>query len=183
GRVYRLKSKGAKPAPAVDLSRLSTSQLLDHLGNSNRWVRQTVLRLLADRRDAAAIPKLSASLPEASGQLALENLWALHLCGGLSESEALKALNHSDPFVRLWTVRLLGDERRVSTQALARLTAMAQTEPALEVRNQLAATAKRLPAPEALALVRVLAARAEDAADNRMPLLLWWALEAHCQQN
>src|SRR5262249_21640321 len=74
-------------------------------------------------------------------------------------------------------------ERGVSSQVLSRLTALARTEPALEVRNQLAATAKRLPASEALALVRELAIRAEDAADNRMPLLLWWALEAQCQQH
>jgi putative heme-binding domain-containing protein len=183
GRIYRLKSKGAKPAQSSNLARLSSSQLLDHLGNSNRWVRQTVLRILADRRDAAAIPKLSASLPQATGQLALEYLWALNLCGGLTESNALNALSHSDPFVRLWTVRLLGDEHRVSPQLIPQLTVMAGIEPNLEVRNQLAATAKRLPLDEALALVRALGARAEDAADNRMPLLVWWALEAQCEHN
>ena len=63
-----------------------------------------------DRRDASLIPTLSAALYRSSGQLALETLWALNLCGGLTEAEALKALDHSDPFVRLWTVRLLGDQ-------------------------------------------------------------------------
>src|SRR4030095_9875835 len=98
------------------------------------------------------------SRPRATGQLALEYLWALNLCGGLTESNALNALSHSDPFVRLWTVRLLGDEHRVSPQLIPQLTVMAGIEPNLEVRNQLAATAKRLPLDEALALVRALGA-------------------------
>jgi putative heme-binding domain-containing protein len=34
-----------------------------------------------------------------------------------------------------------------------------------------------------MALVRPLALRAEDAQDNRMPLLLWWAIESKCEEN
>ena len=41
-------------------------------------------------------------------QPALEALWGLNLCGGFDEAEATAALDHADPFVRLWAVRLLG---------------------------------------------------------------------------
>ena len=180
GRIYRLKSKGVQPKRSEDLSQLAASQLLERLTHSNRWVRQTALRLLADRHDTSLISTLSSALHRSSGQLALETLWALNLSGGLTEAEALKALDHSDPFVRLWTVRLLGDGHRVSTEVADKLAALAVKEPNLEVRNQLAATAKRLPAGDALAIVRALALRAEDSTDNRMPLLLWWAIEAQC---
>ncbi len=183
GRVYRLKKKGSQSVRPEDLSRLTTAHLLERLGDPNRWVRQTVLRLLADRRDPSLLPALSSALHSNSGQLALETLWALNLCGGLSEEEALKALDHADPFVRLWTVRLLGDARRVTSKLASKLSAMAGTEPNLEVRNQLAATAKRLPARDSLALVRDLALRSEDTPDNRMPLLLWWAIEAQCEEH
>ncbi len=210
GRIYRLKAKDSPAARTEDLSRLTTAELLPKLNHPNRWTRQTALRLLGDRRDPAAIPALSASLssnhtsvaarvpPAGEGsvsppgsqsrvgsptQFALESLWALHLSGGWTDSIALQALDHSDPFVRTWTVRLLGDERRVSPGIATRLAALAATEPNLEARNQLAATAKRLPAREGLAIVQALASRDEDVADNRMPLLLWWAIEAQCNDH
>ncbi len=187
GRIYRLRSKVQSPKSKAqspeDLSKLESSQLVQRLAHSNRWVRQTALRLLADRHDASIIPALSATLHRSSGQAALETLWALNLSGGLTEAEALKALDHSDPFVRLWTVRLVGDTQHVSPAAAGRLTAMAEKEPNLEVRNQLAASAKRLPAADGLAVVRALAMRTEDANDNRMPLLLWWAIEAQCEDH
>ena len=183
GRIYRLKSKGGTPGRSEDLAQLSASRLLERLAHPNRWARQTALRLLADRHDPSIIPELSSALSRSTGQIALETLWALNVCGGLTEAESLKALDHSDPFVRLWTVRLLGDTQRVSSEVAGKLAALASKEPNIEVRNQLAATAKRLPAREALALVRSLALRSEDTADSRMPLLLWWAIEAQCEEH
>ena len=183
GRIYRLKAKGSKPTRAEDLSQLTPSQWIERLEHPNRWVRQTALRLIADRHDPSRVPALSKTLHRSTGQLALETLWALNLSGGLNEPEALQALEHSDPFVRLWTVRLTGDQLQASPALASRLSAMAAGEPNLEVRNQLAATAKRLPAKEGLAIVRALALRGEDANDNRMPLLLWWAIEAQCEEH
>ena len=54
---------------------------------------------------------------------------------------------HADPHVRLWTVRLLGDERVLTEPLAKRLARLAKREPHVEVRSQLAAMAKRLPAP------------------------------------
>ncbi|MDO8944053.1 MAG: c-type cytochrome, partial [Desulfobacterales bacterium] len=96
---------------------------------------------------------------------------------------ALGTLQHPDPWVPLCTVRLLGDDRQVPAGTAARLAAMAVTEPNLEVRNQLASTARRLPAADGLPVVRALALRAEDATDNRQPLLLWWAIESQCEDH
>jgi len=180
GRIYRLKAKGTAPSKAEDLSRLTGPQLVERLAHPNRWVRQTALRILGDRRDGSLAPALSAALHRSSGQHALELLWALDRCGGSTEAELLRASSHADPFVRLWSVRLLGDGRSVPPDVATRLVAMAATEPDLEARGQLAATAKRLPANDALPVVRALAMRAGDADDNRIPLLLWWAIEAKC---
>ena len=46
------------------------------------------------------------------------------------------------------------------------------------MRSQLACSARRLPAAEALTIVRALLAHREDADDIHMPLLIWWAIEA-----
>jgi putative heme-binding domain-containing protein len=52
------------------------------------------------------------------------------------------------------------------------------------VRSQLASTAARLPHPlgPALAIAMLRSAGKIDAADSHIPLLLWWAIEAHFGQ-
>ncbi len=178
GRIYRLKAKGAKPGQPFDLSKLNSTQLVDLLSHTNKWFRQTALRLIADRRDKATIPALAALLRGNTGQTALEALWALNLTGGLNELAAFDALDHADPFVRSWTIRLLGDANGVSAPVAVRLAGLAAKETDPGVRGQLASTARRLPAKDALPIIRNLLRHDEDAEDNRIPLLLWWAIEA-----
>jgi len=179
GRIYRLeaRAKGLAAKP-VDLARLSSLELVQMLGDPNRWTRETALRLIGDRKDPSIAPELKRLLIRETGQLALESLWALNLVGGLDEATALAALVHADPYVRLWTARLLCDQSRVSPLVAVALARRAAIEPSIEVRAQLAGSAKRLPARDALPIVRGLLARSEDAGDIHLPLLIWWALEA-----
>ena len=183
GRIYRLKAKGAKPMPPFDLGELTTVQLVGLLGNTNKWFRQEALRLIGDRKDSTMVPMLTEMVRTNTGQIALESMWALNLSGGLREEVPLQCLEHSDPFVRLWTVRLLADVCSVSAATATKLAGMALTEPNVEVRAQLASSAKRLPANQAMPIVRSLIGRNEDAAEKRIPLLIWWAIESHCQSN
>src|SRR5262249_49033937 len=76
---------------------------------------------------------------------------------------------------------VLGDEKKVSAAVSPKLAALARTEPHVEVRSQLASTAKRLPAADALPIVRNLLTHEEDADDIYLPLLLWWAIESKCE--
>lgn len=178
GRIYRLRAPEAKAAPRFDLARISSDALLAYLKHENKWFRQQALRVLGDRKDRAITPKLEQLINHHSGQPALEALWALNLSGGFDDRVALSTLRHANPFVRLWTVRLLGDDEQVTPEIALRLAELAATDSNLEVRGQLASTAKRLPATQALPIVRNLLARSEDATDNRLPLLIWWAIEA-----
>jgi putative heme-binding domain-containing protein len=183
GRIYRLRAKGAAPAPAFDLNQLASVQLVGLLSNSNKWFRQESLRMLGDRRDASLIPLLSNQLVTTKGQLALESLWALNLSGGLTTNTALTALGHPDPFVRLWTARLVCDAGAVAPNVASELAARAAAEPNIEVRAQLACSARRLLAPDDMAIVKALLARNEDASEKRLPLLLWWAIEEKCERD
>jgi putative membrane-bound dehydrogenase-like protein len=178
GRIYRLKARGSKPVRAEDLGRVPSTRLVELLTTPNRWIRQTALRLLGDRRDRSVLEPLRSLLAASAGQSALEALWGLHAVGGLDEPAALAALKHGSPAVREWTVRLLGDEGRLTPAIAAACGDLASTEPDLEVRQQLAATARRLPSTEALPIVKRLAVRDEDSRDPRQPLMLWWAVEA-----
>ena len=179
GRIYRIRPKDAKPGhKPPDLRDLPTAELLALLSHENRWHRWTALRMLSDRRDGEALPLLRERLASGDGQGALEALWVLHASGGLDEATALRSLDHRDPFVRLWIVRLLGDfpETLTSPQA-AKIVTLAERETHPEVRSQLASTARRLPAAYALPVLLPMLRNEADDKDPHIPILLWWALE------
>jgi mono/diheme cytochrome c family protein/glucose/arabinose dehydrogenase len=178
GRIYRLKAAGAKPVPAFDLSRLSSDALLPYLSHQNRWFREQAKRILGDRGDSSVVPQLKVLASSSAGQLALEALWSLNLSGGFDPAFALQELSHPDPYVRCWTVRLLGDARTTSPAIEAKLIDVARTETEPEVRSQLASSCKRFQPATALPVLRELMLRNEDANDVHIPLLLWWALES-----
>jgi putative membrane-bound dehydrogenase-like protein len=169
GRIYRLAAKDHKPFKHFDLSKMSTADLCGLLTHSNKWQRQQALRLLARRQDSPA------DLPNGEG--ALETLWVRHLQGDRRILE--RGLEHRDPFVRAWSVRLLGD----SSTWNDRLLDLARYESDAHVRSQLASSARRWPGQFSLPLVNELAQRKEDLKDPHIPLLLWWAVEKHAIQH
>ncbi|HQU43160.1 MAG TPA: c-type cytochrome, partial [Pirellulales bacterium] len=184
GRVYRLRARTQEAAAAsFDSAKLSSRELIGQLKQPDKWFRQTALRLLGDRKDASVVPELRQHLQGETGQFALECLWALNLSGGFDESAAMVGLSHVNPYVRDWTARLLGDSGKVSPELASRLSQLAQSEPNVEVRSQLACTARRLPAEQCLAIVRGLLARDEDLDDAHLPLLLWWAIESQAESD
>jgi putative heme-binding domain-containing protein len=183
GRIYRLRAADARPSVPFDHGRKSTAELVELLRHPNRWHRQTALRLLGDRKDASAVPLLKKMLAEERGQTALEALWGLNLSGGFDGQMALQALDHAEPSVREWAVRLAGDDNAVSPALARRLVALAKGEPDVQVRSQLACTARRLPAEQGFPVVAALLRRDEDATDPHLPLLLWWAIEAKCEKH
>ncbi|MEQ9441786.1 MAG: HEAT repeat domain-containing protein [Cyclobacteriaceae bacterium] len=184
GRIYRLHSKDHKiSVPAFDLSTYSDEQLIEVLSHPNKWFRQQALRQFGDRNHPSAIPQLRQLLTSKTGQVALEALWALNLSGGFSDSVAITALQHPDPFVRMWGVRLLGDDLAVSSATSAQLAQLAFREPHPEVRSQLACTAKRLPGSDAIPIIKNLLMNHNDADDPDIPLLIWWALESKVESD
>ncbi|HEV3028342.1 MAG TPA: c-type cytochrome, partial [Planctomycetota bacterium] len=97
--------------------------------------------------------------------------------GGFDESLATRLLQHPSEDVRTWAIRLQGDSRQVGPDFRDAVARLARTEPSPRVRNQMACTAKRLPASDALPILRELLARSEDLDDPQIPMLLWWAIE------
>ena len=185
GRIYRLRGKTAGRPTIPGIALLDSQALVGLLADAhpNKWVRQTILRVLADRRDRSIVPQLMEILAERTGQASLDALWALHLSGGLNSPTALALLEHQDPYVRLWTVRLLADDGRVTAEEAEQLQKRAAAEVHVEVRSQLACSARRLPASQALPIVAQLAARSADVGDIHVPLLLWWAIETHAESS
>ena len=179
GRIYRIRARGAYTPPDIDLAQLSSDQLAETLQDKRRWYRDTARRLIKDRQDKSVLPKMRTWLNKETGQVALEALWILNLLGEFGSDERLIALQHNNPQVRKWAIRLIGDERRASTAEAAILKNLATSDSSIEVRQQLASTAKRLQSPAGLAVIHALMKRDEDAQDPYMPSMVWWALESY----
>ncbi len=176
GRVYRVIPSGAAAAYRHgDLHQLSGDGLIALFGDPNKWVRQRAMLELGWRGDKSVAKRL-AGLVDTDGSL--ESLWALNLLGELTADRAGEWLAHDDPHIRRWVVRLLGDQHRGHPG----LAALAARETDVQVRSQLASTAKRLSASQAMPILRELFAKDEDIDDPHMPLMNWWALEQHVDQ-
>jgi putative heme-binding domain-containing protein len=178
GRIYKIAARETKPITELDLHTLSSPELVMLLRHFNRWFGDRARVLLAQRRDRSVVPMLEKlAFQHRDGNLALQGLWALHVTAGLDDETARKLLSHPYEYVRSWTVRLLGDRKKVSPAMARRLLSLAETEPSHIVRNQLACTAKRLPGQDGLPIVVAILNRDIDNDDPRIPWLLWWAIE------
>src|SRR4030095_2097308 len=98
-------------------------------------------------------------------------------------ASARSALEHPSAPVRAWAIRLLGDRKQLPDSIASAVLRLAATESNAEVRCQMASTARRLPARQALPLVSALLRRDADAGDPFIPLLCWFPLESCCDAN
>lgn len=174
GRIYRILPKDWSPSTdQSDLSALSGQQLVARIADHpNKWQRQRAALELRWRRDLTCLPALE-SLVDSRGSL--DALWAVHGLGGLQPERAERWLQHNNPHIRRWVVRLLGDRH----EGLEPMVDLASIETDVEVRSQLAATAKRLEAGLGTRILSALLLRDEDADDPHVPLMIWWGLEKH----
>jgi putative membrane-bound dehydrogenase-like protein len=178
GRIYRIIPQTGAPNARFDLAKLTSDELVNQLTNRNDWLRRAAREQLAVRRDTNIFPRLRAqSLQRTNGALALQSLWSLQVIGGFDDGIAAQLLSHPHAPVRAWTVRLLGDTKKLSPTLLPQVAILARTEKSSSVRNQLACSAKRWPSRSALPVILELLRRDEDVNDPQVPLLLWWAIE------
>lgn len=189
GRIYRVAPIGSKDSnlasnsdqgtsqrllPTQDLSKLNASQLIDNFKHPNKWVRQRASLELGWRGVKSQAGRLVDLVRE---QGSLEALWALGNLHLLSSELAAEFLSSPQPHIRRWTARLLGDRG----EGINELGKLAVVESDVEVRSQLAATAKRISTPFALPVIAGLLQHEQDIDDPTIPLMIWWALEAHAK--
>ena len=181
GRVYRIRSRGQRPARRASVQSMATRELIAELGQGPRARRQLAAQQLAQRTlTASDLQQLRSMLldPDGDPAAALEALWALYRGGAWNDALAVQGLAHHVASVRTWAVRLLGDPKQpLEAKLLESVVALCRVETDVQTRSQLASTAARLPTPQALSMLDALSQRDEDASDIHIPLLLWWALE------
>ncbi|MCA9114655.1 MAG: c-type cytochrome [Planctomycetaceae bacterium] len=183
GRIYRIIGAKEPRQPKFDYRKATGEDLVALLSHPNRWHRQKALQLIADRRDVALAAPLNEILNKQTGQLALEAVWALNLTGGLTVERAIELLEHEEPYVRLWTARLMCDRVEADAEFSAAMAKLAEREPYDFVRSQLASSARRLPASQAMPVIEALLKHDADVDQMHIPLLLWWAVEAKATED
>ena len=166
GRLYRIRPEGRKLGlKPFDLTRAPAPELVALLSHRNEWMRKQAVLEIGWRDLKETIPALRTML---AGPSALEALWALDLLGAVETPP----VSHADHYVRRWAWKMLGERQAMPT---GEHFAAARQETHPEVRAQLLASAKRMPA-DALPLLQAALGDADES--GHIPLLAWWALEA-----
>jgi putative membrane-bound dehydrogenase-like protein len=180
GRIYRIAAKGAKRAALMDFADLTSDELLDLHDHRSQWFVRRTRQELVRRADQSLIPELKERvLSSAENKQALEALWTLSALNAFDEPLAMELLDSPHSPVRAWTIRLMGDRRQLSTEMAHRLDELAEQEMSVEVRQQLACSACRWPADQAMPVINANINRNIDNEDPYLPLLWWWAVERH----
>ena len=172
GRLYRVRYGDAPRTPAIDMAGETDDRLIDRLGSPNIHIREVAQRLLAERADPASGAKLRRLVldGEAPRKARMHALWAMIGSGPLEPLFHLRVLAHADPAVRAWGVRAAGNEGRVDG-AVAEAVVSLASDPAPEVRLQVAIAARKLEGVDPLPLLVEVASRSGD--DPIIPNVAW----------
>jgi putative membrane-bound dehydrogenase-like protein len=142
GRIYRIVPDGFKQPKLPRLDKATTAELVATLENPNGWHRDTASRLLYERQDRSAIPALGDLAANSKSALTrIHALYALDGQGALGMQHIAKALDDSEPWVRVHTIKLSEKfaESKSSDSLLKKLESMT-SDPSNPVRYQLAFT-------------------------------------------
>ncbi|QDU80194.1 Cytochrome c [Polystyrenella longa] len=200
GRIYRISPVGMKSTEHQNPAEQSSAELIEWLKSDNSWMVRRARLELASRKDQTVEPTLLSWLKEPTPEkstLAREALWTLYSMDAwprITETDPElinRLLTHSDPVIRTWTVRFVGDQYHLAktepeaitaSKYLPQLILLAEQEMDPVVVSQLACTAKRIPAEPGLQLASRIASRMNILTDAYIPLLVWWAVEEHAME-
>jgi putative membrane-bound dehydrogenase-like protein len=180
GRIFKVVYQQPQPVH-VDLKKLGSPELVKLLRNPNDWYVRHARRILQERKaDPAAQQALLAMLTgEKDETRRLRALWALHVCNGLSEDILLRTLDDTSPWLRAWSIQLAldGPAKPLSPAFMNKLARLAKEDASPVVRLYLASAAQRLPFAARWEMLEALVAHSEDAGDDNLPLMDWYAAE------
>jgi hypothetical protein len=103
GRIYRIvaRESSGHNRSSPQLSQASSKRLVEHLGSSNPWNRDTAARLLLERQDRSVAEELGVLANEGSSSVTrVQALWLLQGIGRLPRESVAAALNDPHPRVR-----------------------------------------------------------------------------------
>ena len=186
GRIYNISHGKPKSGLKNDLHNASEGDLVSYQLHKNDWYVRTARRVLQER---AATEKVSEKARQELAQLAkthkdhtrrLRAIWALQVTGGIDDKLTESFLNDDNEYVRAWAIQCAAEDGEVSDSLLKRFVSLAADDGSSVVRLYLASAARRLDVDKIWDLVGKLIQHAEDADDQNLPQLYWYATERLC---
>lgn len=143
GRIYRMVPLNGtwQRRSSVSMGGASTAELVDLLAHPNGWHRDTASRLLCERQDPAAIPRLRKVVQSGRSRLAtLHALSVLETFQALDAQTLLSALKNREGVVRERGIRLLEAhaEKETPSAEMVEVAIGLVEDPDVRVRFQLA---------------------------------------------
>ena len=89
----------------------------------------------------------------------------------------MELLGHKDENLRWWAVQLLCEGKSAPSDVLQRFATMAREDQSSFVRLSIASALQRLPLANRWSIAERLAEHGEDATDQNLPLMIWYAIE------
>lgn len=145
GRLYRIVHSKRPQNTFPDISKLSDQQLVDAIGNPNLFVRQRAQLELSKRGiqpgSAIAVALEKVALEPSDGKDKFHAIWSLAGSGSLRESFLNTLLDHSNPEIKAWGVRLVGDQFATNEKLVSKCRQLASDpDPRVLVQVAIAAT-------------------------------------------
>lgn len=210
GRIYRIKPKGSHPKIAPDLSRESPEELVKTMRENPNWMvrKRALLELdwndkldfrskvgLLAGGDSDKLKELEQGLGNPD-RVPGDLMFGLYLENRPSEEERLAAESWKLAFLEHAEIafpnasdnptpeqeRETGEMRRKLAEEFASLNVdLEEVSENPSLRARLATTAKRMSPELGIATAAKLLKFDEDLTDQHIPLLIWWAIEAHAE--
>lgn len=183
GRIFKISYGQPKPNTVKDLSLLSDTELVKLQAHTNDWYVRQARRVLQERHAAGkdlseAVVGLRTLLKAGPVTSRLRALWVLSVIDQAPETLLAGLLGDTEEHVRVWAIRLLGDQKQISPEVQTKLVELARKDASGLVRLYLASALQRLPLDQRWPLALALVQRGEDVDDPQQPLMLWYGIEA-----
>jgi|HigsolmetaAR203D_1030402.scaffolds.fasta_scaffold00133_31 mono/diheme cytochrome c family protein/glucose/arabinose dehydrogenase len=180
GRIYRLRHKDFEPGPKPRMLDETPADWVRHLSHPNGWWRDTAQKLLVLRRDLSVVPALEqlAGAEATDPRPRLHALWTLDGLGALDERLIVRALESSDPQVRMTGLRLAelrvgADSPKESPLVAGMLGALEDADPRVVIQAML--SIRRAGLPDAEQVIRAAAETSASAGVYTINEQLWAA--------
>ena len=182
GRIYKITFGKPKPWKG-DIGKLSNEELAKLQLHRNDWFVRHARRELQERAafalgqvgDQAELVRVLTTHRDTTRRL--RALWTLHSTRELSVEMLSKLLHDKDDHLRAWAIQLLCENKMPSERVRAIFERMAREDKSPLVRLYLASAMQRLPLPQRVPVLKASLAHAEDANDQNLPLMYWYATE------
>lgn len=182
GRIYRIKPKGTNPkVPKMDLASASAADLIETFEDPN-WVvrKRAVLEYEWNGRYDGDWAGVMAGLV---GSKQSHDALSILRLGGAMEDAFPTVAESEEPSIQAAAIRALstGTGKPLPRKVAAAVSELASQSQSSSVIAEIASMAQNVVPESALRLLKVLSGRDDLQEDPHIPLLIWWAFEAHAE--